>query len=647
MTVEVTPAESHGAPNVVESTGGANGAARLHIALSLGFLAIAVLLGVLAAIQLVLPELFAGIGFLGYGRLLPVATNLFFYGWLTIGLLGAVYAILPRVSGIDLQFGPLAQLSGIGLAFAYLAGSIAVALGANEGRQYLELPLWADAIAVLSLLGAVRAVTATIGDRKGDELSPVEWYFGSAPIWLVLTTVVGNFPGLIGVNSMIQTAFHRGALFGLWFAAAGVGIVYYLVPTLTGGSPRRPSRLTAIGFWSLGFVWALTGPSTLTYSVTPDWFESLGVLFSIVLFLPVLVIFTDMLETIRGKWDDVADRAALRLVVTGGVFFALIPVVNVVLALRSSSLIVGYTEWGTALEWVAAYGAFTFWLLAFVVHVAPALRNGVVGRRTIGIHYRMSLLGLILAIGAMLVSGVQVGLGWIARANAGLVTAGEGFQTTVTSTEGWYWIRLVGIAIFAIAQIVLVAGYFTAKPGGEVLADAGTEPSAVPGADDEDAEPISLGRLRTGTVGLFAVALVFGFIFPMLESSHITNSLAADESRYYDVDAELALGRSVYLSEGCWYCHSQEVRQIVPDVGLGAVSQPGDYAWEVPAPRGTNRIGPDLFHVGSREATSSPQDVVNYLFDPRATRDWSTMPSYQHLSDADVIALARYLVNLK
>ena len=140
---------------------------------------------------------------------------------------------------------------------------------------------------------------------------------------------------------------------------------------------------------------------------------------------------------------------------------------------------------------------------------------------------------------------------------------------------------------------------------------------------------------------------MFGFIFPTLEASHVTNTLAADESRYFDVDADLALGRSVYLSEGCWYCHSQEVRQIVPDVGLGAVSQAGDYAWEVPAPRGTNRIGPDLFHVGSREATSSPQAVVDYLFDPRATREWSTMPSYQHLSDDELVALALYLVNLK
>jgi cbb3-type cytochrome oxidase subunit 1 len=632
-------------PSLLESTVVGDGVARLHIWIALVFLALSTVLASLAAIQLVLPDLFTGVGFFSYGRLLPIATNLFFYGWLTIGLLGAVYFILPRVSGVDLVFGPLAGASGGLLALAYFAGSLAVGLGASEGRQYLELPLWADALAVLGLLGAVRAVTATIADRRGDELSPVEWYFGSAPIWLVLTTVVGNIPGMIGVNSIIQTAFHRGALFGLWFAAAGVGVVYYLVPTLIGRSPQRPSRLAAMGFWSLGFVWALTGAAPLTYSVVPDWFESMTVLFSIVLFLPVFVIFTDVLSSVRGAWDRVADRRALHLAMAGSVLFALIPVVKLVLVLRSSALVVGLTEWGTALEWITAYGAFTLWLLAFIVHAAPVLGSGAIGDRSAAVHYRATLLGLLLALGSMLGAGVQAGLMWIANANAGVASAGTDFRSSVERLEGWYWIRFFGIAVFALAQLWFLIAY---------LRGGGGAPPAEP-VDDEgdgDYEPVGLARLRLGTIGLFGVAVVFGFLFPSLESSHITNTLAADESRYFDAEAnpalaEISLGHELYLSEGCWYCHSQEVRQIVTDVGLGPVSLPGDYAWEVPAPRGTNRIGPDLFHVGSREQTGSAQSVLDHLFDPRSVRPWSTMPSYQHLSDGELEALALYLVNLK
>jgi len=645
VTAELTSTDAHTEHLPAAATTPVDGAARLHITIALGFLALSVLLGLAAALQLVLPDIFTGAGVMSYGRLLPTATNLFLYGWLTIGLLGAVYFILPRVSGIDLEFGPLAQISGVVLAVAYLSGSIAVALGASEGRLYLELPLWADALALVGLLGAVRAVTATITDRDESDLSPVEWYFGSAPIWLVLTTVVGNIPGMIGVNSVIQTAFHRGALFGLWFAAAGVGVVYYLVPTLSGGSPRRPSRLSAIGFWSLGFVWALSSLSELTYSAAPDWVETMGVLFSIVLFLPVIVIFYDLVDSMRGKWDRVADRAAIRLVMTGAVFFSLIPVVNVILALRSSNLAVGFTQWSTALEWVGAYGAFTFWLLAFVVHVAPSLRRGAMSVRFLAAHLRLSVLGLMLAVGAMLASGVQLGLTWIANANGGVVSAGESFRSSVTRLEGWYWIQVVGIAIFAVAQVEFVVAFWRAR--GEAMTPVISEEwDGDEAGNDLEPESISIGRLRTGTVGLFAVAVAFGFVFPTLEAAHITNTLAADESRYFDADPTLAQGRDLYLSEGCWYCHTQEVRQIVADVGLGAVSAAGDYAWEVPAARGVGRIGPDLTHVGSRD-DNSPQSLLNPLFDPRSVRDWSTMPSYQHLTDDELEALALYLANLK
>lgn len=646
VTAEVMPvdAPAESPPSVAPTDAGVG---RFHLNIALVFLAVAALLAADVAVQLVLPELFTGVGFLSYGRLLPVATNLFLFGWLTIGLLGAIYFILPKVTGVDLEFAPLAKVSGAVLAVAYLAGSVAVGLGASEGRLYLELPLWADALAVLALLGAVRSITATISDRAGDTLTPVEWYFGSAPIWLLLTTVVGNIPGLIGVNSVIQTAFHRGALFGLWFAAAGVGVVYYLVPTLSGGEPRRPTRLTAIGFWSLGFVWALTGLSSLTYSAAPDWLESLGVLFSIVLFLPVMVIFADIVESMRGKWDRVGDRSALRLVMIGAVLFALIPFVNLVYALRSSNVVVGFTEWATGLEWVAAYGAFTFWLLAFVVHVAPSVRKGAIAPRAATVHRWGSLTGLALAAGSMLASGVLVGATWIANANGGIASASSGFRSSVERLEGWHWIRFVGVALFALSQVWFVVAYLRARSPVAAIAAGDVEEGGAAAQDGEDAEGISLDRLRIGTVGLFAVAAAFGLLFPTLEASHVTNTLVADESRYFDVDADLAAGRNLYLSEGCWYCHTQEVRQVVPDVGLGAVSQPGDYAWEVPAPRGTVRLGPDLFHVGSRDETATAQALLNHLFDPRAVRPWSTMPSYQHLSDDELTDLALYLANLE
>ena len=622
----------------------ADTAARNHAYLSLAFLAVALLALVGAATQLVLPEALAGVEFVTYGRLWPVALNLFMFGWLTLGLLGAMYWMLPRVTGRPLQFAPLANLSGFVIAVGVVAGCAAVALGANEGRQYLELPLWADGIIALGVLGAIRAVTATITANGSRPLGPVSWYFGAAPIWLLLTLAVGNVPGVIGANATLQTAFFRGALFGLWFAAAAIGAVYYLVADATGESPNRSTPLSALGFWSLGFVWALTGASTLTYSIAPDWFETLGVVFAIALFLPAVVVFADIVGAVKGRLGDVAEPTVVRFVLAGAAWFGLVPIINLVQALRASGGIVGRTDWATGVDAAALLGAFSFWLVAALYHVVPKFRDGFHSRIG-GWHLALAFLGLAVAVGAMLVGGLQAGLTWLGAANAGEVAAGSAFRSSVAGAEGVLWVRLVGLSLYAAAQL-----WFVANLGWHALSTEPAETTPVPDPEPGQAEAspsIGLAKLRVGTLGLFALAAVFGFALPAAEADHLTNTITADEARFYDYDDTIRQGRELYLAEGCWYCHTQEVRQIVTDVGLGAVTVAGDFAWEVPETRGVQRIGPDLFHVGAREETATTDFIVSHLADPRSERSWSTMPAYGHLTDAEMQSLAAYLTNLE
>jgi cbb3-type cytochrome oxidase subunit 1 len=647
MTADLEPETA--APPLTASVGPA---ARAHLVAALGLLVVAAVLGALAAADLVLPDLFAGIGPLGYGRLLPAATDLFLFGWLTIGLFGAIYLIIPRVTGVPLRSPMLAMAGGGLLLVAYVGGAVAVALGANEGRQYLEFPLWADAVAVVGLLAATRSITATITARAGGALGPVEWYLGAAPVWLLLTTVAGNLPGIGGVVGTVQAAFHHGALFGLWFAAAGVGVVYYLVGALFGTDPQPPSRLAAIGFWSLGFVWALTGLSGITYSAVADWVETTGVLFAIALLLPVVVIFTDVVTLMRGRWSHVVDRTAMRLVMAGAALFAAIPVVNLAPAVRASNAVVGFTSWAGAVDWVAAYGAFTCWLLALLHHAAPSMRGGAVGRRSGWWHYRLTLVGVVVVAAAMLGGGLQAGLGWVANANSQVVSAGPEFRTTVEGLRGWYWVRFGGIAVFALAQLWFAVAWWRAprgqrasspvdQPGGD-----GAAPAPAAGAVAAEDRPIALGRLRLGVLGLFAVAVLFGLVAPAVDAAAVSSTRLADTARRHDADPAVERGFRLYIAEGCWYCHTQEVRQIVTDVGLGPVSAAGDYVWEQPAPRGVERIGPDLFHTG-HSPTSSVQQLVGVLEAPRARQSWSIMPSYEHLSNVERQELALYLASLE
>jgi cytochrome c oxidase cbb3-type subunit 2 len=166
-----------------------------------------------------------------------------------------------------------------------------------------------------------------------------------------------------------------------------------------------------------------------------------------------------------------------------------------------------------------------------------------------------------------------------------------------------------------------------------------------------------------GALSLFALALLMTVVLPILEAAEARPTELAATWRNYPalgagqapaalaeagLDPELVVqGRRIYVAEGCWYCHTQQVRPIITDAGLGPVTRPGELVYERPHLLGVQRIGPDLMHVGAREPTDEVEFVSAYLADPRAERRFSSMPSYAHLSDRDLTALAHYLVSLK
>lgn len=153
-------------------------------------------------------------------------------------------------------------------------------------------------------------------------------------------------------------------------------------------------------------------------------------------------------------------------------------------------------------------------------------------------------------------------------------------------------------------------------------------------------------KIRRGAVGVLALAALAVFVLPTLDDE-AEATLLADTARSHAEGSLEARGAELYVVEGCWYCHTQQVRAVVTDLGLGPVSVAGDYVYDGPGVLGVARIGPDLMHAGSREPTSDPDWIADHLVDPRAERPWSTMPSFSYLSDDDLTALAAYVAGLE
>jgi len=627
---EATVPGENGDESTAPDLTNANAVAARFLRTSVGFLALGLLVMLALAVKRVAPDFLGGVEYLSYGRLAPAATSLLLYGWLTLGLLGALFFVVSRSAGADIEDGIVVQGALGLLALAYLAGPIAVVAGFSEGRRYLEAPLPVDVVTLLGLLAVARTLTR-LARKTTTAPAPQTWYAAAAVIWLVVAHIVGNIPGLTGYASQLQTSFYRSSLIGLWMSSAALAVVYYAIPKIAGRPPIRATRLSVLGIWSLGFTWAMTGPAELTFGAAGDWLETIGVIFSIVLFLPLLVIGTDLTQAMRGAWQNVHDRASLRFFMAGLAMFAVFALFNLTQALRASAAVVGFTDWVAAVETIVLFGPFTFVLLG-LMRVARADLSGYAKPGMIG--YRISLLGLGVTTGAMAIAGVQTGFTWAGAANtAAFANSGDGWISTARPLEGNYIVQLVGLAILAVG-VALAIRSATGKGGeslaAEPLAAAETEPDLV--LDP----PPSLRKVRRYAYGFFALAALLVLVLPALETEQPT--LFA-EARDYRPGA-IATGRAIYIQEGCAYCHSQQVRPIVTDVGLGPVSILGDYAKETPVLVGVQRYGPDLTHLGDRADAAA---VVDHLRDPQQTRPWSIMPSYDYLGGEDLNALAEYL----
>jgi cytochrome c oxidase cbb3-type subunit I/II len=605
----------------------------LHLVVAAAFLLVGAASYVVVTGKLVWPGLLAGSAELSYGRLLPVATNALLYGFLMVAFLGAAYHVVPRESGTPLRGGPLPLLSLALVAGGVAAGLAGIVTGGNAGGRYLELPLWADAAVVVGLL--IAAVTLTRSARvAGDAPVPV-WYLVAGSWWLVASWGIGMVPVGGGVPSALQGWFVVTAFTGLWLAAAGIGLGYHIIGRLVPGVVFHP-RLGRIGFWSLAFAWAWTAGRHLQYGPTPDWAETVPVVFAAGLVVAVITIVADLVLALRGRWAAVRSSAPLRFFVAGLVLFLLVPFHVMVSSLRGASTVVHLTAWETAFEQLVVFGPFFLWAAAAAAHVLPAPGRAW-GGRLAGTTLVLAVAGLATTLTSRWLAGLQQGYTWVAGAQTGdFENVGDGFRNSVTPLEGLQVSQFVGVAVLGAAVLLLVAGMIRHAPGSGGGAAA---------AGEVEMLRAPLRAVLTGATALFAVSALAVFVMPALEADEPASRLALTSRSYPESSLE-ERGAELYVAEGCWYCHTQQVRPIVTDVGLGPVSVPGDYEYDHVDVLGLERIGPDLAHAGTRPPTEDVSWNVAHLRDPRSVRAWSTMPDYGHLHGDDLDALAAYVASL-
>jgi cytochrome c oxidase cbb3-type subunit I/II len=580
-----------------------------------------------AAAKLVWPEFLSGVESLAYGRLLPASTNALVLGWLTLGLAGAAIWLVPRLGGKQ----PDARLTLPGLLLivgGLGAGVAAVLLGHNAGGRYLELPWWADIAVGVGMLTI--AIAATRAMRSAAEASPTAAWYVIAGLWVQFAGfAAGAIPGLDGVPAALQARFAATVVTGLGPVMIGIGVAYYIVGRLVTASEFHP-RLGWIGFWSLLFSWLWMAPRELQYGPTPDWLETIPVVFGAGLVVAAVTVAADFAFALRGRWSSVSGSRPLQFSLVGIGLVILTAVQLFVVSLRGTSSILHFSLWEGSVEILALFGAATMFTFAAIVHTGRRWPRPVSA-----FHFWTIVVGLGVALASRWIGGLQQGYTWAGSVGPDAPgNSGEAFRSSVVALEGLQVTQVVGIGFMAVGALALLVG-FAASFGGEV-GDAG----GVPGSR----EP--LRTVLQGAALLFIIVAVSVVVLPVADTGD-PPSLLAEASRPDETAPVAVQGRDLYLREGCWYCHTQQVRGIVTDVGLGPVSVVGDYANDDADFLGSMRIGPDLAHAGLRDLAGSARLLQDYLADPRAVRSWSTMPAFDYLSEDERAALAVYVAGLE
>lgn len=596
--------------------------------------------GALCALQLAWWPANGGVSWLTFGRLRPLHTNAVIFAFAGNAFFTALYYTLQRLLKTRMWSDKLTWIHFWGWQAIILVAAITLPLGLTQGKEYAELEWPIDiAIAVVWVVMAVN-VFGTLAIRNVRHLYVAIWFYLGSILTIAVLHIVNSlalpvswtksYSAFAGVqDALVQWWYGHNAV-GFLLTTPFLGMMYYFVPKAA-GRPVYSYRLSIVHFWSLVFLYIWAGPHHLLYTSLPEWAQSLGMVFSIMLIAPSWGGMLNGLLTMRGAWDKVRTDPVLKFFVVAITFYGMATLEGPLLSIKSINLLTHYTDWtiahvhGGALGWVGGM------IFGMAYYLAPRLFGAPLhSQRLANIHFWLATVGMLLYIVAMWTAGLMQGLMWFAT-DDGMLRYPQ-FVETVVALQPLFWIRLVGGLLYlGGAALCLYNLVRTAQTG---TAPDGTVARVIPEHKiaathwHERLENKALAMAVATTIIILIGGLV-EFLPTFLVESNVPTIAAVKP--YTPLELE---GRDIYVREGCYNCHSQMIRtHPLETKRYGDRSLGGEFIYDRPFQWGSKRTGPDL----QREGGKYP-DLWHYrhMLDPRATSPGSIMPTYPWLRDASI-----------
>ncbi|GMR08956.1 MAG: cytochrome-c oxidase, cbb3-type subunit I [Gammaproteobacteria bacterium] len=419
--------------------------------------------GVLIAAQMAWPVLNFDIPYLTFSRLRPLHTNTVIFAFGGSALFSTSYYVVQRTCHVRLISDKLAAFTFWGWQAVILSAAITLPLGYTSSKEYAELEWPIDILITLVWVTYAVVFLGTIAKRKVRHIYVANWFF-MAFILTVAVLHIGNSAALpVGMmksysvysgvqDAMVQWWYGHNAV-GFFLTAGFLGIMYYFVPKQA-ERPVYSYRLSVVHFWALAFTYIWAGPHHLYYTALPDWTQSLGMVFSLILLAPSWGGMINGIMTLSGAWDKLRTDPILRFLIVSVSFYGMSTFEGPMMAIKTVNALSHYTDWTIGHVHSGALGWVAFITIGAMYFLIPRLwGKEIYSKRLIEYHFWLATLGVVLYITAMWVSGIMQGLMWRAVNSDGTLT--YSFVESVQAMHPFYIIRFIGGSLFLTGMLIM------------------------------------------------------------------------------------------------------------------------------------------------------------------------------------------------
>ncbi len=440
-------------------------------------------LGVIIAAQLAWPELNFGIEYLTYSRLRPLHTNAVIFAFGGCALFATAYYVVQRTCQTTLFAPALASFTFWGWQAVIVLAAITLPLGYTQSREYAELIWPIDLLVAVVWLAFAIVFFGTIATRKVRHIYVANWFYGAFIIAVAMLHIVNNiqiptslthsYSVYAGVqDAMVQWWYGHNAV-GFFLTAAFLGMMYYFIPKQA-GRPIYSYRLSIVHFWALTFTYMWAGPHHLHYTALPDWAQSLGMVFSLILLAPSWGGMINGIMTLSGAWHKLRDDPILRFMIVALSFYGMSTFEGPMMAIKTVNALSHYTDWTIGHVHSGALGWVGLVTMGSMYYLIPRLfgQKQMYSVKAIELHFWLATAGIVLYIAAMWIAGVTQGLMWRALNPDGSLT--YTFVESVKASYPFYVIRWLGGVLYLSGMLVMAWNVWKTATQGKI------EPVAIP-----------------------------------------------------------------------------------------------------------------------------------------------------------------------